>query len=60
MQNDQSMTALPIVVYTSETARLIMALKRNETTHIGQVGMTSLQVNCSLDEVNASAFIAVL
>ena len=27
--------------------------------HIGQVGMTSLQVNCSLTEVNASVFIAV-
>ena len=26
---------------------------------IGQVGMTSLQVNCSLTEVNASVFIAV-
>ena len=26
---------------------------------IGQVGMTSLQVNCSLAEVNASVFIAV-
>ena len=27
--------------------------------YIGQVGMTSLQVNCSLTEVNASVFIAV-
>ena len=27
--------------------------------NIGQVGMTSLQVNCSLAEVNASVFIAV-
>ena len=26
---------------------------------IGQVGMTSLQVNCSLTEVNASVFTAV-
>ena len=26
---------------------------------IGQVGMTSLQLNCSLAEVNASVFIAV-
>ena len=26
---------------------------------IGQVGMTSLQVNCSLTEVNTSVFIAV-
>ena len=26
---------------------------------IGQVGMTSLQVNCSLAEVNASVFIAL-
>ena len=26
---------------------------------IGQVGMTSPQVNCSLTEVNASVFIAV-
>ena len=29
------------------------------TTLIGKVGMTSLQVNCSLAEVNASVFIAV-
>ena len=29
------------------------------TQGIGQVGMTSLQVNCSLTEVNASVFIAV-
>ena len=28
-------------------------------SRIGQVGMTSLQVNCSLAEVNASVFIAV-
>ena len=28
-------------------------------SYIGQVGMTSLQVNCSLAEVNASVFIAV-
>ena len=27
---------------------------------IGQVGMTSLQVNCSLAKVNASVFIAVI
>ena len=29
------------------------------TCPIGQVGMTSLQVNCSLAEVNASVFIPV-
>ena len=31
----------------------------NRTNAIGQVGMTSLQVNCSLAKVNASVFIAV-
>ena len=32
---------------------------RKKEMQIGQVGMTSLQVNCSLTEVNASVFIAV-
>ena len=37
---------------------LLLMLPENKEP-IGQVGMMSLQVNCSLAEVNASVFIAV-
>ena len=37
---------LPIVVYTSESARLIMALKRNGVD-LDQVGNTSLLIYCA-------------
>ena len=36
-----------------------LIITEQNTVVIGLVGMTSLQVNCSLAEVNASVFIAV-
>ena len=41
-----------------ESFKAFLVNKYGEIT-IGQVGMTSLQVNCSQAEVNASVFIAV-
>ena len=48
----------PVVIYYFGKLRIELQTL-NYYVFEGEVGMTSLQVNCSLAEVNASVFIAV-
>ena len=54
------MYGLSVCMDYNQSLKLVAyRLVHTDEPYIGQVGMTSLQVNCSLAEVNASVFITV-
>ena len=55
---NEGLCAAPLIIFAAFNILISGSLMLHQFL-IGQVGMTSLQVNCSLTEVNASVFIAV-